>query len=183
MWTLPGEESWLPKGMEETRYEYVLDKLRGSNIQGSRSGYYLRSSCILRTVTGSLENGGSGSGKAGRAEWIRLTVRNQNKAENRPASGKIDVKRMKAKCQSCLMISNPLLFNPILHSHWALTVPASLYVWFLSSILATKERKCHHCLKFRIWNLRDEGMQRPLSWGMKDWDQKSAISACKVHTH
>lgn len=65
---------------------------------------------------GSLENGGSESGKAGRAQWIQLTVWNQNKAENRPASGKIDVKRMKAKCQLCLMISNPLLFNPILQS-------------------------------------------------------------------
>lgn len=114
---------------------------------------------------GSLENGGSGSGKAGRAQWIQLTVWNQNKAENRPASGKIDVKRMKAKCQLCLVISNPLLFNPILHSHWALTVPASLYVWFLLSILATKERKCYHRLKFRIWNLRDEGVCQDLSAG------------------
>lgn len=184
MWTLAGEESWLPKGVEGTRYEYVLDKLRRSNIQGWWSGYYLRSRCILRTVMGSLENGGSGSSKAGRAKWIWLTVWNQNKAENRPASGKIDVKRMKAKCQLCLMISNPLLFNPILHSHWALTMPASLYVWFLSSTLATKERKCHHHLKFRIWNLRDEGICQGLSaGGWRTWDQKSAISACKVHTH
>lgn len=125
---------------------------------------------------GSLEDAGPGSGKSGRTQWIRLTVWNQTKSENRPAAGKTDLKTMKVECQLCLMISNPPLFNPILHSHWALTVPASLYMWFHLNILATQERKCHHHLKFRVWNLRGEGTYQGLSagrWRTWDWNQLS----------
>lgn len=58
----------------------------------------------------------------------------------------------------------PVVFDDIKSSSFQSHSPqslsthcASLYMWFHLNILATQERKCHHHLKFSIWNLRGEG--------------------------
>lgn len=51
---------------------------------------------VIDTVTGSLEDGRFGSGRAESVQQIRLTVWNEIKSENRAAAGKIGLK-MKVK--------------------------------------------------------------------------------------
>lgn len=85
----------------------VPDKLGRSDIGDHGQAIIQDPGCVVITR----------SGRAEKAQQIRLVVWHQTKSENRPAAGKIDLRKMKVKHQLCLMISNPPHFKSILRSH------------------------------------------------------------------